>query len=282
MAGTDTSKQSRRRGDAGPAIILVEPQLGENIGFAARAMLNCGLTDLRLVQPRDGWPNAKAAAAASGAAEVIERVRVFASVEEASADLQRLYATSARPREMVKAVVTPRRAAAELRAARAAGERIGILFGGERAGLANDHVALADAIIEAPLNPGFASLNLAQAVLLVGYEWWLAGSEAPPRRLPLGKSPRATRAELLGLFAHLESELDKAGFLRNAEKRPTMVRNLRNMLERAELTAQEVRTLHGIVASLVEPRATRAGRKALAPLRPHPDKPLKKQKDGRI
>src|SRR5579875_2900847 len=109
MAGTDTSKQSRRRGDAGPAIILVEPQLGENIGFAARAMLNCGLTDLRLVQPRDGWPNAKAAAAASGAAEVIERVRVFASVEEASADLQRLYATSARPREMVKAVVAPRR-----------------------------------------------------------------------------------------------------------------------------------------------------------------------------
>jgi len=261
MAGTDSTKRGKSGRLRGPAVILVEPQLGENIGFAARAMLNCGLIDLRLVRPRDGWPSPKAEAAASGADQVIARARVFDRVAAAVAGLQRLYATSARPREMVKPVLTPRRAAAEMRAATARGERVGVLFGPERAGLTNDQVALADAIIHVPLNPAFASLNLAQAVLVVGYEWWQTGEAFPPRHTPLGKSPRATRAQLLGLFAHLERELDVAGFLRNKEKRPSVVRNLRNMLERAELTAQEVRTLRGIIASLVEPKARRAGRR---------------------
>ena len=261
MAGTDSTKRGKQSKLGSPAIILVEPQLGENIGFAARAMLNCGLIDLRLVRPRDGWPNAKARAAASGADQVIQRARVFEEVAAAVSGLQRLYATSARPREMVKPVVTPRQAAAEMRAAVAKGERVGVLLGPERAGLTNDEVALADAIIQVPLNPAFASLNLAQAVLVVGYEWWQAASEVPPVCVPLGKSPRATRAQLLGLFTHLEGKLDAAGFLRNKEKRPSVVRNLRNMLERAELTAQEVRTLRGVIASLVEPRAQRAGRK---------------------
>ena len=242
-------------------MILVEPQLGENIGFAARAMLNCGLIDLRLVRPRDGWPSPKAKAAASGADPVIRRARVFDGVAAAISGLQRLYATSARPREMVKPVLTPRRAAAEMRVAIANGERVGVLFGPERAGLTNDQAALADAIIQVPLNPAFASLNLAQAVLVVGYEWLQAGDAAPQVHTPLGKSPRATRAQLLGLFTHLEGELDAAGFLRNKEKRPSVVRNLRNMLERAGLTAQEVRTLRGVIASLVEPKVKRAGRK---------------------
>ena len=268
MAGTDSTKRGKLSKLGGLAVILVEPQLGENIGFAARAMLNCGLIDLRLVRPRDGWPNPRAKAAASGADQVIRRARVFDEVAAAISGLRRLYATSARPREMVKPVLTPRRAAAEMRAAMAKGERVGVLFGPERAGLTNDQVALADAIIQVPLNPAFASLNLAQAVLVVGYEWWQAGIAFPPAHTPLGKSPRATRAQLLGLFAHLEGELDVAGFLRNKEKRPSVVRNLRNMLARAGLTAQEVRTLRGIVASLVEPKVKRAGRKR-AQRKPH-------------
>ena len=262
MAGTDRTKHAKLSRLKGPAIILVEPQLGENIGFAARAMLNCGLSDLRLVRPRDGWPNAKAVAAASGADQVIRTTKLFASVEAATADLQALYATSARPREMVKPVTTPRRAAAELRARSAKGERCGILFGPERMGLSNDQLALANVHVYVPLNPAFASLNLAQAVLIVGYEWWQAGSIHPARRLPTGRSARARRAELLGLFEHLERELDACGFLRNREKRPSVVRNLRNMMERAELTSQEVRTLRGVIANLVEPRAARAGSKA--------------------
>jgi tRNA/rRNA methyltransferase len=260
VAGTDSTKRTKLSRLAGPAVILVEPQLGENIGFAARAMLNCGLTDLRLVRPRDGWPNPKAEAAASGADPVIGKARLFDTVEAATADLKRLYASTARLREMVKPVLTPRRAALEMRAARAEGERIGILFGPERMGLTNDHVALADAIVYVPLNPAFASLNLGQAVLLIGYEWWQAGSEFPDTHTPLGRSARATRAQLLGLFEHLEHELDACGFLRNLEKRPSVVRNLRNLLERAALTSQEVRTLRGVIANLVEPKVVRAGR----------------------
>jgi tRNA/rRNA methyltransferase len=279
MAGTDRTKgaaAAKLASSGAPAIILVEPQLGENIGAVARAMLNCALVDLRLVRPRDGWPNPKAAAAASGADIVLERARLFDSVEAAIADLARLYATSARPREMVKPVLTPRRVAVEIRAAAARGERVGLLFGPERAGLSNDHLALADAMVLAPLNPAFASLNLAQAVLLLGYEWYQAGKKSPARTLPLGRSPIAAKAELVGLFGHLEGALDRSGFLRNAEKRPTMVRNIRNMLDRAGLTRQEVRTLRGIVASLVEPKPARIGRKAAAAAPGQAAKPLKR------
>ena len=247
MAGTD---RKRPLTAGGPAVILVDPQLGENIGAAARAMLNCGLSDLRLVRPRDGWPNPKAVANASGADTVLEAARLYDSAEAAVADLERVYATTARHRGMIKRVVTPRRGAAEMRKLLARGEGVGILFGPERTGLLNDDIALADAVVSVPLNPGFASLNLAQAVLLVGYEWFQAGDKAPASELVTNETRPATKAELLNFFAHLEARLDDCGFLRNVEKRPSMVRNIRNLFQRAALTHQEIRTLHGIIAEL--------------------------------
>lgn len=253
MAGTDTSKQAP---GGGPAIVLVDPQLGQNIGMVARAMLNCGLEELRLVRPRDGWPNPAAESAASGADAVLDGVRLFETTAEAVADLQRVYAATARPRGMIKPVVTPRQAAAELRAALAGGERTGVMFGPERSGLVNDDIALADSVLSVPLNPAFASLNLAQAVFVVGYEWRLAATEIPARELSLGATRPATKAELIGLFERLEAALDVRGFLYPVEKRPVMVRNLRNLFQRAALTEQEVRTLHGIV-SLLTPEADR-------------------------
>lgn len=251
MAGTDASKSPAPGAEAAPAVILVEPQLGENIGMAARAMLNCGLTDLRLVRPRDGWPSDKAIAAASGADVVIDGARLYATTADAIADLGRVYAATARGRDMTKRVVTPRRAAEEIRALGTTA-RAGVLFGKEAKGLHNDDVALADTILTAPLNPSYASLNIAMAVLLVGYEWFAGDGDAPAETLAMPKETRpATKAELDGLFGHLESELDACGFLRIAEKRPNMVRNLRNMLGRADLTEQEVRTLRGVIACLV-------------------------------
>jgi tRNA/rRNA methyltransferase len=251
MAGTD---RRRTRLSGGPAIVLVEPQLGENIGTAARAMYNCGLTDLRLVKPRDGWPNKKAVAAASGADAVLDKARLYDTVEEAIAGLRRVYATTARDRYMVKRILTPRLAAAEMRQRMAAGEPCGILFGPERTGLVNDHVALADSVISVPLNPAFSSLNLAQAVLLIGYEWFTASDETPAAQLALGHSKPATKDRLVAFFEHLEEALDDSGFMRNAEKRPSMVRNLRNLFQRAQCTDQELRTLHGVVTSFVGPR----------------------------
>jgi tRNA/rRNA methyltransferase len=252
MAGTDRSKEGSS--GVGPAIILVEPQLGENIGTAARAMLNCGLTALRLVRPRDGWPNAKAVAAASGADEVVQSARLYDGTAAAVADLHRVYATTARHRGMIKPVVTPRHAAIEIRSAEARGERVGVLFGPERTGLVSDDIPLADTLVQVPLNPAYSSLNLAQAVLIVGYEWFQAGVDAPPRRLVTNETRPATKAELLNFFAHLEKELDDCGFLRHADKRPVMVRNIRNIFQRADLTEQDIRTLHGIVKELAHMR----------------------------
>jgi tRNA/rRNA methyltransferase len=252
MAGTDRSKEGSSC--VGPAIILVEPQLGENIGTAARAMLNCGLTELRLVRPRDGWPNAKAVAAASGADEVVQGARLYDGTAAAIADLHRVYATTARHRGMIKPVVTPRRAAIEIRSAEARGERVGVLFGPERTGLVSDDIPLADTLVQVPLNPAYSSLNLAQAVLIVGYEWFQAGVDAPPRQLVTNETRPATKAELLNFFAHLEKELDDCGFLRHVDKRPVMVRNIRNIFQRADLTEQEIRTLHGIVKELAHMR----------------------------
>ena len=254
---------------APPAIILVNPQLGENIGFAARAMANFGLTDLRLVAPRDGWPNDKAHAAAAGAAFVVEQATVYASVESAIGELNFVLASTARPREMVKTVLSPASAAAELRQRGQKAERTGVLFGPERSGLDNDTIALADAILTAPVSPDFASLSLPQAVLLFGYEW-LKGESAD---LPLGRATAfdgpategiafpdtrpATKVELLGLFKHLEAELDHSGFLYPPEKRPSMVRAIRNMFHRMGATEQDVRTWRGIVASLSKQRPPR-------------------------
>jgi tRNA/rRNA methyltransferase len=251
MAGTD---RRRNTPSGGPAIILVAPQLGENIGTSARAMYNCGLTDLRLVKPRDGWPSAKALSAASGADTVLQHARLFDTPEEAIAGLGRVYATTARDRYMVKRVVTPRQAAGEIRELMAAGERCGILFGPERTGLLNEHIALADTVVCVPLNPAFSSLNLAQAVLLVGYEWFTAGDGTPASSLHTGHSRPATKEKLIRFFEHLEEELDRNGFMRNEEKRPSMVRNLRNLFQRAECTEQELRTLHGVVTAFAGPR----------------------------
>ncbi|MDE2849307.1 MAG: RNA methyltransferase [Acidobacteriota bacterium] len=234
-----------------PVIVLVGPQMGENVGAAARAMLNCGLTELRLVSPRDGWPNDRAQAMATGASrDVIDRAQVFESTAAAVADLHRVYATTARRRDMLKPVIGPRELASEIRDDAAAGQRSGVLFGPERAGLDNDDVALASHIVHIPLNAGYSSLNLAQAVLLVAYAWFEAEYGAATLREQASATPPATSAQLVNLFEHLEQELDASGFLRVAEKRGIMVRNLRSILHRAELREHEVRALHGVVSSL--------------------------------
>jgi len=245
------SGQTKTPLTGGPVIILVEPQLGENIGMAARAMFNCGLTELRLVRPRDGWPSTRARRAATGAACVVEDARVFATAAAAVADLNHVMAASARRRDMVQRVLTPRAAGLELHRLAATGARTGVLFGPERQGLDNDDMALTEAAIEAPLNPAFSSLNLSQAVLLVAYEWLIAGDDTPVEILTEGASRPASKADLLGLFDHLEGELDKCGFLRVREKRPVMVRNIRNSFQRARLMEHEVRALRGIIACLV-------------------------------
>jgi len=247
---TSGSDPTRPMITGGPAIILVEPQLGENIGACARAMLNCGLIDLRLVRPRDGWPNEKAWASASGADRVLDAARLFASTSDAIADLHLVHATTARVRDMVQEFVTPRLSATELREYHDAGHKTGVLFGPERTGLTNDDLTLARKLIKVPLNPAFASLNLAQAVLLIGYEWFQTGETSEERKIHLGQTRPATAAELLNLFQHIEAELTHTGFFTAPDKRPSMVRNLRNMFERAEMTEQEVRTFHGVLASL--------------------------------
>ena len=251
MAGTN---QSRDSVTGGPAIILVEPQLGENIGTAARAMMNCGLDDLRLVRPRDGWPSDRAVAAASGADAVLDQARLYPSVEAAIGDLVHVYASTARDRYMVKRELTPRRAAEEMRGYMAAGEACGVLFGPERTGLLNDHIALAETVVTVPLNPAFASLNLAQAVLIVGYECFTAKTEPCPEITHLGHSRAANKEELLRFFEHFEEALTASGFLRHAEKRPSMTRNLRNLFQRAGCTEQELRTLHGVITAFMGPR----------------------------
>src|SRR6516225_8272102 len=251
MAGTN---HRRTAVTGGPAIILVQPQLGENIGTAARAMLNCGLDDLRLVCPRDGWPSEKAIAAASGADIVLDRARLYLDVPAAIADLVHVFAATARDRGMVRREVTPRHAATEMRRWLGAGEPCGVLIGPERTGLVNDDVALADAMLTVPLNPAFSSLNLAQAVLIVGYEWFISGAEKPPEILRRGGSRPATKEELLNFFDHLEEELEESGFLRNRESRGHMVRNLRSLFQRAQCTEQELRTLHGVVTAFSGPR----------------------------
>ncbi len=260
MAGTNRkAAQVRTLASAqAPAVILVQPQLGQNIGMVARALLNCGLLDLRLVAPRDGWPNPEASAAASGAREVIEGARLFDTTQAAVADLHRIYVTTARPRDQVRAIVTPRQAAAEIRALEKGGERVGLLFGPERTGLSNDDIALADVIVKVPLNPAFSSLNLAQAVLLLAYEWYQAGDETPERQLHLGGGRPVEKARLIEFFERLEDILQRMGFFHPPEKAPGMRRNLRAIFDRAALTDQEVRTLHGVISALLGAKLKRA------------------------
>ena len=240
-----------------PVIVLVEPQLGENIGTTARAMANFGLSRLRLVQPREEWPNEKAAAASSGADHILAAAQLFDSLEEAVSDLSYVVATTRRSREAAKRVRGPDEAASELVQRTAAGAICGVLFGRERWGLTNDEIGLADEIVTLPVDSTHASLNIAQAVLIVAYEWRLAdvGPELPfagPDETQL-----ANKGDLFRLFDHLESALDDAGFFRPAERRPHMVQALRTILQRAELSEQEVRTLRGVVAAFQRPRAAR-------------------------
>jgi tRNA/rRNA methyltransferase len=234
-----------------PVVVLVRPQLGENVGTAARAMLNFGLTELRLVEPKCGWPSVKALQAASGATAILNGLRVFERVEDAIADLELLFATTARPRDLPKRVVSAAGAAREARAALGEGRRVGVLFGPERTGLSNDDLIFADAVLSVPLNPEFTSLNLAQAVLLVGYEWFQAGAPPPPRQAS-ATSRRATKGELDQLVEHLVAELDATNFFRTADRRQSMVRTLKVIVQRADLHEADVHLLRGVIKALVQ------------------------------
>ncbi len=270
-AGTDKTKPLLR---GGPAVILVRPQLAVNIGMCARAMANFGLEDLRLVNPREGWPRNDeyrevAYSAAAGATDLLDAARVFSSVEAAVADLNFVYAATARERGQMKPVVTPSVAMGATVAAE--GEKRGVLFGPERTGLDNDEVAIADAIVTFPSNPAYASLNLAQAVLICAYERFKAahGDAPPPSTIPRAVSPPAQREMLLVFFDYLEARLDESGFFRPAAKKPGMRRNLRNIFHRMELTQQDVRTLWGAVVRLVEgPRIDVQTRKRIRAKKP--------------
>ena len=241
----------------GPAVVLVRPQLAVNIGMCARAMANFGLDDLRLVNPKSGWPRHDeyrevAYAAAAGAAHLLDAARVFTSTEAAIADLHFVYAATARERGQAKPVLTP--AAAMPEAVAAMGQKRGLLFGPERTGLDNDEVALADAVLTFPTNPAYGSLNLAQAVLLVGYEWFKAAHGDAPPAPNVEKAPPlpAKRETTLAFFEYLEEKLDDAGFFKPEGKRPLMQRNLRNIFHRLSLTEQDISTLWGVVVRLVE------------------------------
>lgn len=241
-----------------PVIILVHPQLVENIGMTARAMANCALAELRLVRPRDPWPlddvhQKRMAAASSGADEILQNAKIFETVEAAIADLNYVYATTARQQDMVNRIYTGRAAASDMVSRAANGQKIGIMFGPERTGLINDHVALANARITIPLNPEFMSLNLAQAVLLISYEWFQALDITPPLQMNHGASQPASREDYLNFFHRLERELDAKGFFVAEDMRPTMTRSLQNMLQRAEMTEQEIRTWHGVISALIKP-----------------------------
>ena len=254
VTGSGTDKTKTGFDLDGPVVILVEPQLGENIGMAARAMGNFALDRLRIVNPRDGWPNIAASRAAAGADHILSRVELFDSLEAAVVDLDLLFATTARAHDQAKPVVGPEAAAREMSAHIASGGQCGILFGRERAGLTNDEVALANRIVTFPVNPGFASLNLAQAVLLMGYEWFkLATADRLPFAMP-ERSERASQHQMQAFFENLVRELDRVEFLRPAEKRETMLVNLRNIFTRMEPTKQDMHTLHGVIMAIAEGR----------------------------
>ena len=236
-----------------PVVILNEPQLAENIGAVARVMANFGLTDLRLVRPRDGWPQERAWASASGASWPLDGARVYQRLEAAVADLRLTLATTARPRETQLPVMTPREAAGALRQGVADGWRVGLLFGGERAGLETADVALSQGIVTVPVDPRFHSLNLAQAVAVCAYEWRVASESGPPPAFRDIEAP-ADQASMIGFYEQLEAELDAGGFFHPPEKRPSMIRNLRVALGRARFTDQEVRTFRGVVTALAKGR----------------------------
>ena len=254
MPGAGTDKTKRWIETPGPVVVLVEPQLGENIGAAARAMANFGLSKLRIVKPVQGWPNEKAKVMAAGADRVLEAAVVYDSLAEAIGDCTYVLATTARNHDQAKPVLGAGEAMRALTPKVGGGETVAIVFGRERIGLENHEVARADAIVTLPVNPAFASLNLAQAVVIVAYEWFkLASGEALPFSAP-DKSPPAPKQQLDAFFSDLESELDRIEFYRPHEKRGTMSTNLRNIFNRMTPTEQDIRTLHGIIMALVQGR----------------------------
>lgn len=233
-----------------PQMVLVEPQMGENIGAAARGMWNFGLRSMRLVAPRDGWPNSSAVAMASGAGAVLDDAQVYGSTAEAVEDLHYVFATTARPREMAKTVMTPVAAARAAHDMMAAGQKVGFLFGRERTGLETNDVVRANAIVTVPVNPRFASLNLAQCVLLMSYELRKVVDETAEAAFHTGKSDVATAGEVDRMVTHLVEELDDASFFFPENKRVSMMTNLTNLFQRAPLTDQDVRTMRGVIRAL--------------------------------
>ncbi len=240
-----------------PAVVLHRPQLGENIGAAARVMGNFGLSDLRLVAPRDGWPSARADTMAAGALEGVVTARVFDTLSEALSDIARAYATTARPRDMERPVMGPREALAEIRAAEANEARTAVVFGGESSGLPNEAVAACDVVLTYPVEAAFSSLNLAQAVAVFAYEWRAGADDAPPASFARPPADMATKLEIAGLADHLEEALDDAGFYWPEAKAETMKANLRATIARQAWTSQEVRTLRGALKALVDRPADR-------------------------
>ncbi|WP_224815005.1 RNA methyltransferase [Hasllibacter sp. MH4015] len=246
-----------------PAFVLVRPQMGENIGAAARAMWNFGLDHMRVVAPRDGWPNERAVALASGAGRVLDHAGLFEDVPAALSDCTYVFATTARERGMTKPVVTPERAMEQARAITAEGGKVGILFGPERAGLENADIALANAIISVPVNPDFPSLNLGQCALLCAYEWRRQTAEVAPEIMDLAKTEFATGQEVERLAQHYEERLEEAGFFWPEVKADSMKLTLRNLWGRLPLTRADVQVLHGIMRQMVrwaERRRDRSGR----------------------
>jgi tRNA/rRNA methyltransferase len=248
MAGTDKT-QNQILGPA-PVVVLVHPQLGENIGTAARAMANFGMHEMRIVAPRDGWPNEKAVTSSSGALWILEGAKIFDDLASALLDVHYVMATTARPRDMVKEVITPEQAGAGMRARIGQGERVALLFGRERWGLNNDEISMADVIVTAPVNPAFASINIAQAVLLMGYEWFKDQAETLGQQTPELAALTGAGLQMPGTRPATKDELFGAGFFKTELKRPAMMRNIRNLFGRADLTEQEVRSLRGMISSL--------------------------------
>ena len=233
-----------------PIVVLVRPQMAQNIGTTARAMANGGLFHLRIVAPRDGWPQPNAYAAASGADAILDAAQVFPDIPSAIADCHRVLGTCPRPRHVIVPILDARAAAAELRAINARALRVAVLFGPERAGLESDDLAHCDTLVRYPLNPQHNSLNLAQAVMILAYEWWMQAEATPAREFQTNGTRVATKGDLEAFLTRLIAELDAAGFLHNPPKRPGMIRNLRHWFERGEVTEQELRTLHGVVTEL--------------------------------
>jgi tRNA/rRNA methyltransferase len=253
MPGAGTDKTKRWIETPAPIVVLVEPQLGENIGAAARAMANFGLSRLRLVKPQKGWPNEKARVMAAGADRILKSAALYESLNDAIGDCSFVLATTARNHDQAKPVVSAEAAASEMATRVAGGETVAIIFGRERIGLENHEVALADRIVTLPVNPAFASLNLAQAVVIIAYEWFKRANGEMPFAMP-EKSPPAPKQQLDAFFSDLERELERVEFFRPEEKRGTMSVNLRNIFQRMALTQQDIRTLHGVINAIAQGR----------------------------